>query len=514
MASCRARLGLVVLGREHEPRGVHVETVHDAGAVLALQRTEVVDAAVGDQRVGQGVRRVSRRGVAHQPALLRQHDEVVVLVTDVERDALWHEGHGGRLRASSGSVGLDAGPPRKDACFLDVRRPRRLRAPSPASTSLDARRSGSQRRRELTRGTRRAAPRRPPFRPARDTCGSRIPPRPVARPALGGLPLVGGLAPPRAASSARQNSTNATTAPQVMAMSATLKTGKSTKVVTEEVGHGARARARSIMLPTPPPATAPRRDREGGADGRPQDDVGRAGAGDERRERAATNSHAPPSPIPNAAPRFSTRLQVHHARDERHGTLPASSRRISGLRRLVDRDDNDASAAKNRAMRLPQARGCAPPGTAPRRATPRRRPGRRGSGAHRPSAPSSRMFQHRGHLSPGGDRNRRTRPRRRRRPTARPRRRCTARPCRRRGRREGRGDLARRAHRYGRLLALADQLGVARLFERLRHDVAHGDRGVPTPGISPFASSDAHRRAVPVEQRGEAAGRQRIDAGR
>jgi hypothetical protein len=31
-------LGLVVLGGNHEARGVHVEAVHDAGTVLSLER--------------------------------------------------------------------------------------------------------------------------------------------------------------------------------------------------------------------------------------------------------------------------------------------------------------------------------------------------------------------------------------------------------------------------------------------------------------------------------------------
>ncbi len=48
-------LGLVVLGREHEARGVHVEAVHDARAVVALERPQVRESAVGDEGVGERV---------------------------------------------------------------------------------------------------------------------------------------------------------------------------------------------------------------------------------------------------------------------------------------------------------------------------------------------------------------------------------------------------------------------------------------------------------------------------
>ncbi len=74
----------VVLGGDHESRGVHVEAMHDAGALLPLQHPQVVVAAVGHKRIGEGVVDMARARVAHEARLLRQDDEVVVLKAYIE----------------------------------------------------------------------------------------------------------------------------------------------------------------------------------------------------------------------------------------------------------------------------------------------------------------------------------------------------------------------------------------------------------------------------------------------
>ncbi|EJW93734.1 hypothetical protein EVA_18159 [gut metagenome] len=44
--------------------------MHDAGAVLALDGAQVLEAAMVGERVGERAVHVPVRGVAHQPALL------------------------------------------------------------------------------------------------------------------------------------------------------------------------------------------------------------------------------------------------------------------------------------------------------------------------------------------------------------------------------------------------------------------------------------------------------------
>lgn len=58
--------------------------MHDAGAVLALHGAQMVNATVIDQGVRKGAALVAMGGMAHQTALLGEHDEVVVLVADIE----------------------------------------------------------------------------------------------------------------------------------------------------------------------------------------------------------------------------------------------------------------------------------------------------------------------------------------------------------------------------------------------------------------------------------------------
>ena len=98
--------GEVGLGGQHEARGVAVQAVHDARAVLALHLGQVTGAAVGHQGVCQGVVPVAARGVAHQAGLLGEHDDVLVFIADVERDVVGGN-DGGRLAAARGHLDGD-----------------------------------------------------------------------------------------------------------------------------------------------------------------------------------------------------------------------------------------------------------------------------------------------------------------------------------------------------------------------------------------------------------------------
>ena len=79
--------------------------MHDAGAVLTLHGTKMIDTAVVDQGVRKGAALVAMGGMAHQPALLGEHNEIVVLIANVERDGLGNH-IGGIVRL--GQVDRDA----------------------------------------------------------------------------------------------------------------------------------------------------------------------------------------------------------------------------------------------------------------------------------------------------------------------------------------------------------------------------------------------------------------------
>ena len=73
----------VVLGDHHQPRRAAVETMHDPGPLLAADAAEIVD--VVQQRVDQRAARMARRRMDDHPRGLVDHDEVVVLVEDRQR---------------------------------------------------------------------------------------------------------------------------------------------------------------------------------------------------------------------------------------------------------------------------------------------------------------------------------------------------------------------------------------------------------------------------------------------
>ena len=98
-------MGAVVLGDHHQPGGVLVEPVHDAGPPHAADAREAV-AAMGDQRIDQGPVPWPAAGMNHQVARLVDDDHVVVLVDDIERDLLGR----GLGRSGGGTLTTIASP--------------------------------------------------------------------------------------------------------------------------------------------------------------------------------------------------------------------------------------------------------------------------------------------------------------------------------------------------------------------------------------------------------------------
>ena len=80
-------MGMVVFRHHHHPGGVTVKPVDDARPLDAADARQAV-AAMVDQRVDQRSRPVARTRMDHETGLLVEHDQVVILIEDFERDIL------------------------------------------------------------------------------------------------------------------------------------------------------------------------------------------------------------------------------------------------------------------------------------------------------------------------------------------------------------------------------------------------------------------------------------------
>ena len=78
---------MIVLGDHHQPGGILVQPVDDAGPLDAADPGQA-GAAMRDQRVHQGPGFVPGGGMHHEAGRLVEDDDIVVLVDDVERDRL------------------------------------------------------------------------------------------------------------------------------------------------------------------------------------------------------------------------------------------------------------------------------------------------------------------------------------------------------------------------------------------------------------------------------------------
>ena len=80
-------VGALGLGGDHQAAGVLVQAVHDARPALAADAGQP-RAAVGEERVDQGPVRVAGRRVDDQAGRLVEHDQLRVLVEDMQRHDL------------------------------------------------------------------------------------------------------------------------------------------------------------------------------------------------------------------------------------------------------------------------------------------------------------------------------------------------------------------------------------------------------------------------------------------
>ena len=78
-------VGAIGLGHDHDAAGVLVEAVDDARPLDAADAGERI-AAMMDQRVDQRAGKIACPGMDNQPGRLVQHDQLGILVEDIERD--------------------------------------------------------------------------------------------------------------------------------------------------------------------------------------------------------------------------------------------------------------------------------------------------------------------------------------------------------------------------------------------------------------------------------------------
>src|SRR5205085_11168627 len=79
-------VGEIMLGHDHAAAGFPVEAMNDAGAEFATDAAEVF--AMEKERVDQGAIRVACRRMHYHAVSLVEHDEVLILEEDVEREVL------------------------------------------------------------------------------------------------------------------------------------------------------------------------------------------------------------------------------------------------------------------------------------------------------------------------------------------------------------------------------------------------------------------------------------------
>jgi len=113
-------VGGVVLGHHHQPAGVLVESMHNAGPGNAADARQAVP-AMGQQGIDQRSVHMPRRRMHYQALLFVDDDQVLIFINDVD---------GQRLGLGNGGPGLGHG---NDICFSvpDLARQRRNRLAIP-----------------------------------------------------------------------------------------------------------------------------------------------------------------------------------------------------------------------------------------------------------------------------------------------------------------------------------------------------------------------------------------------
>ena len=86
--------------------GASIEAMHDAGPVLTLHLGKIADSAMSDERVHERVTVMPACGMTDEAGLLGKHDEVLVLVADVERYVIGSF-ETGVLSAARGNLYMD-----------------------------------------------------------------------------------------------------------------------------------------------------------------------------------------------------------------------------------------------------------------------------------------------------------------------------------------------------------------------------------------------------------------------
>ena len=136
---CELDVCPVVLGNHHHPGRAAVETVNDAGSQLAADAAQILN--MMQERVDEGTVRVAGGGMHDHAGRLVDHDEIRVVVKDIQgqRFRAWRRRGGRRdvdshdVAGADGEAGARGGPVEPDPALPD--QPLDLRSGSAAETS-------------------------------------------------------------------------------------------------------------------------------------------------------------------------------------------------------------------------------------------------------------------------------------------------------------------------------------------------------------------------------------------
>ena len=84
----QAMMGKIVFSNDEQSASIFVNAVDDTGTDDPSNSRQAITTVI-EQRVDKGPARISRRRMHHHTLWLINHQEIAVLINDIQRDILW-----------------------------------------------------------------------------------------------------------------------------------------------------------------------------------------------------------------------------------------------------------------------------------------------------------------------------------------------------------------------------------------------------------------------------------------